>query len=92
VEPNGFRDKSDQLSHQVIGAAMDVYRVLGPGLLESAYEECFCRELYLRRIPFQRQVPLPLEYKGIHLDCAYRMDVVIDGIIIVEIKSVTRVE
>jgi GxxExxY protein len=92
METKALKEKSDRLSHQVIGAAMDVHRVLGPGLLESAYEECFCRELYLRRIPYQRQVPLPLEYKGAHIDCSYRMDVVIDDIVIVEIKAVARVE
>jgi GxxExxY protein len=89
---NGLNEKADWLSNQVIGAAMDVHRILGPGLLESAYEECLCRELYLRNIPFERQVPLPLEYKGINVDCAYRIDILVDGCLILELKSTTRIE
>jgi len=71
---------------------MDVHRILGPGLLESAYEECLCRELVLRNIPFMRQVVLPLEYKGIHIDCAYRIDILVDDCLILEIKATTRIE
>lgn len=87
-----IRQKADRLSNMVIGAAMDVHRILGPGLLESAYEECLCRELVLRGIPFTRQVPLPLEYKGIQVDCAYRMDLLVDDCLILEIKSAARIE
>ena len=89
---NTLNEKADRFSNQVIGAAMDVHRILGPGLLESAYEECLCRELYLREIPFARQVPLPLEYKGVNVDCAYRIDVLVDECLILEIKSTTRIE
>jgi len=89
---NGLNEKADWLSNQVIGAVMDVHRIPGPGLLESAYEECFSRELDLRDIPYTRQVPLPLEYKGVHVDCAYRIDVLVDKCLIVEIKSVSRIE
>lgn len=76
----------------IIGAAIDVHRVLGPGLLESAYEECLSRELTLRQVPFERQRPLPLEYKGLKLDCAYRLDLLVDNAIVVEIKAVDKLE
>ena len=60
------------LTHETIGAAIEVHRLLGPGLLESTYRECLCGELALRGIRFRRECPIPLEYKGIHLDCGYR--------------------
>jgi GxxExxY protein len=72
----------------VIGTAMEVHRTLGPGLLESTYEMCLCRELDIRGIPFDRQVPIPVEYKGVKLDCGYRADIVVDGRILVEIKAI----
>ena len=68
-----------QITEAIIGAAIEVHRELGPGLLESAYEECFCHELHLRGLSFQRQVELPVTYKGIKLDCGYRLDVVIEN-------------
>ena len=77
-----------ELSGEIIGAAVEVHRELGPGLLESVYEECLCRELDLRDMLFERQKPLPLAYKGISLDCGYRLDLVIEDRIIVEIKCV----
>ena len=80
--------KINEITHAVIGAAIEVHRQLGPGLLESAYRECLCRELFLRGIPFEREKPLPLEYKGIHLECGYRMDLLVAGSVVVEIKSV----
>jgi GxxExxY protein len=83
-----FRESTDQ----VIGAAIEVHKALGPGLLESAYEECLCRELALRSIPFERQRPLPVEYKGIRLSCGYRLDLLVSGNVVVEIKSVTSIE
>lgn len=76
------------LSHDVIGAAIEVHKILGPGLLESAYEECLCHELTLRGIGFERQVGLPLVYKEIKLDCGYRADLIIAGRLVVEIKAV----
>jgi GxxExxY protein len=79
------------LTEAVIGAAIEVHRALGPGLLESAYEECLCHELRLRQIPFARQVPLPVEYKTIKLDCGYRLDVVVENAVILEIKCVEHV-
>ena len=78
----------NQLTREIIGAAIEVHSALGPGLLESAYEQCMCRELSLRTIPFQRQVPLPLEYKGVRLDCGYQLDLLVAESIVVELKSV----
>ena len=78
------------LSDVVIGLAIDVHRQLGPGLLESAYEQCLCYELEQNGIPFARQVILPVVYKSVQLDCVYRMDVVVDSQLVVEIKSVDR--
>jgi GxxExxY protein len=81
----------NQITGDVIGAAIEVHRSLGPGLLESAYQECLARELVIRRIPFERQRPLPLEYKGIRLECGYRIDLLISGLVVVEIKSVEAI-
>ena len=78
----------EKLSEAVIGAAIEVHRVLGPGLLESAYQRCMEHELELRGIPFRRQVGLPVTYKSVRLDCGYIMDLVIDGRIVVELKAV----
>jgi GxxExxY protein len=77
----------NDLTHKVIGAAIEVHNALGPGLLESAYEECFCHELSNRNIPFERQKELPIEYKGVTLDCGYRLDVLIPDKLIIELKS-----
>lgn len=77
-----------ELTHQIIGAAIEVHRALGPGLLESAYEECLARELNLRTIPFDRQKPLPLVYKDVKLECGYRVDLLVDGRVVVELKAV----
>ena len=78
----------NQLTHGIIGAAIEVHRTLGPGLLESAYSECLCRELSLREIQFERERALPLEYKGIRLECGYRVDILVAGLVVVEVKSV----
>lgn len=80
--------KVNQITEPIIGAAIEVHRALGPGLLESAYEGCLCRELTLRRIPFERQCPLPVEYKGLRLDCGVRLDLLIADRVVVEIKAV----
>ena len=77
-----------ELTREIIGAAICVHRELGPGLLESAYQVSICHELTLRGIPFRSQVELPVEYKGVRLDCGYRIDVVVDNRVIVELKSV----
>jgi len=81
-------NKTNEITGAIIGAAIEVHRQLGPGLLESAYLECLCRELILRRIPFEREKPLPLEYKGVHLQCGFRLDLLVAGSVVVEIKSV----
>ncbi len=84
--------EQEELSSAVIGAAIEVHRELGPGLLESAYEECLCHELTLRKIPFKRQVPQPVSYKGIQLDCGYRLDVMVADQLVLELKSVAETE
>lgn len=76
------------LSKVIIGAAIQVHRELGPGLLESAYEECLAYELGLEHVPFERQKPIPVLYKGIHLDCGFRADMLVGGLVIVELKAV----
>jgi GxxExxY protein len=78
----------NELTEAIIAAAMEVHRALGPGLLESTYEMCVWRELAIRGIPFERQVPIPEEYKGVKLDCGYRADIVVDGTILLEIKAI----
>ena len=75
---------------KLIGAAIEVHRVLGPGLLETAYEECLCRELAVRGVSFQRQVALPIDYKGTRLSCEYRIDLLVDDSVVVEIKAVDK--
>jgi len=80
-----------ELTDKIIASAIEVHRYLGPGLLESAYEECFCHELYLQEIPFERQKPLPLEYKGIKLDCGYRIDIIVDNKVVIELKCVDKI-
>src|SRR5262245_57987297 len=80
------------MSRQIIGAEIEVHKVLGPGLLESAYEACLCHELASRDVFFQRQVPLPIEYKGTSIDCAYRLDLLVGGKVIVELKSIDKLE
>ena len=77
----------NKLTGEVIGAAIEVHKILGPGLLESIYEECYCRELGLRNISFARQKELPIEYKGIKLDCGYRIDIVVLDRLVVELKA-----
>ena len=82
----------NELSSKIIGAAIEVHRALGPGLLESVYEECLSHELSLRGFSFERQKPQPVQYKGKQLDCGYRLDVVVEKAIIVELKSCERIE
>ncbi|MEK7865104.1 MAG: GxxExxY protein [Planctomycetota bacterium] len=79
------------LTEKIIGAAIEVHRHLGPGLLESAYETCLCHELNLRELKFHRQQAVPLEYKGIQLECGYRIDVVVEEKVVVELKCVDAV-
>ena len=82
--------KFDELSNKVLGCALEVHRELGPGLLESAYEQCLAYELNRAKVPFKLQVGLPVEYKQIKLDCGYRMDLLVDDRLIVELKSVDQ--
>lgn len=89
---NGMKLVSHEITDKVIGAAIEVHRALGPGLLESAYEECLCRELSVQGLAFQRQVPLPVSYKGVKLDCGYRIDLVVAESDLVEIKAVDQLE
>ena len=84
--------QEDKFSKEIIGAAIEVHRHLGPGLLESAYEECMSHELNLRGLSFERQKPLVLTYKGKNLDCGYRLDLVVEGLVILEFKAVDRIE
>lgn len=81
----------DELSKRVIGCALEVHKNLGPGLLESTYEQCLAHELKCAGIPFMLQHPLPVNYNGIKLDCGYRVDLFVDNKIIVELKSVDKV-
>jgi GxxExxY protein len=77
----------NELSNEIIGAAIEVHKTLGSGLLESTYEECLCHELHLRRLSYQRQKELPISYKGLHLANSYRLDLVVNNQIIIELKS-----
>ena len=81
----------DPVTEQIIGAAIEVHRALGPGLLESAYEECLCHELRLRSLSFRRQVDLPVTYKDVRLDCGYRIDLIVQALVLVELKSVEKI-
>ena len=80
----------EELSREIRGAAMEVHKELGPGLLESAYEHCLCHELNLRGLHFQRQLSLPVTYKGVKLDCGYKIDVLVDDKVVLELKSVEQ--
>ena len=81
----------DPLTAKVIGCAIEVHRTLGPGLLESAYEQCLAHELRLAQVPFRIQVPMPVEYKGVTLDCGYRIDLLVHEFLVVVLKAVEQV-
>ncbi|MDP6779919.1 MAG: GxxExxY protein [Candidatus Latescibacteria bacterium] len=81
----------DELSNRVIGCALEVHKALGPGLLESTYEQCLAHESSLKGVQFKLQHPLPVEYKGVRLDCGYRIDLLIEDTLIIELKSVDRI-
>jgi GxxExxY protein len=91
VEPGDTKASVLNLSHDVIGAAIEVHRILGPGLLESVYELALCKELWLRRISVERQVNVPIHYKGRPLECSVQLDLLIQRSIIVEVKSVDSI-
>jgi len=82
--------ENDPLTERIIGSAIEVHRALGPGLLESAYEECLCFELKEVGLSFARQVPLPIVYKSVRLDCGYRLDLIVENRVILELKAVER--
>ncbi len=82
--------EANEITEKIIGAAINVHKHLGPGLLESVYEECLCRELALQEIPFQRQLSLPLEYRGLRLESGYRVDMLVAGEVVVEVKAVDK--
>ena len=88
---NPAKDReTENLAAELVDAALKVHRTLGPGLLETVYEACLCQELYLRKIPFKRQVSVPIIYEGVTLDAGLRLDVVVADRIVVEIKAVER--
>ena len=80
--------KINEVTNGIIGSAIEVHKALGPGLLESAYEECLCKELTLRQSHFEKQRPLLVEYKGLKLDCGYRLDLLVEDKVVVEVKSI----
>lgn len=80
-----------ELTERIIGAAIEVHRALGPGLLESICQACLAHELALRSIAFEKEKPLPIEYKGLKLGCGYRLDFVVDGKVVVELKAVDSI-
>ncbi|HEU5452451.1 MAG TPA: GxxExxY protein [Terriglobales bacterium] len=94
--PNDTYSRRDlicgDVTAKIIGAAIEVHRILGPGLLESAYEECFCHELHERKLTFARQVALPVIYKAVKLDCGYKIDLVVADSVVVELKATERME
>lgn len=81
----------ESLTGQIIAAAIEVHRALGPGLLESAYQACLCHELKLRNLDFVQQIELPISYKGVNLDCGYRIDVMVSNRVVIELKSVQEI-
>jgi len=86
-----MNQERDPLTGQIIEKAIEVHRILGPGLLESVYEECLCYELRIAEMEYQRQLPLPIRYKEVLLDCGYRLDIVVEGSVVVELKAVERI-
>jgi GxxExxY protein len=81
----------ERLTGEIIGGAIEVHREFGPGLLESAYETCLCRELFLRGLRVARQVPMPIEYKGVKLETGYRIDLIVENAVIVELKCIEAI-
>lgn len=83
-----MRVPENELSQRILGAAIEVHRALGPGLLENVYRECLAHELTLRGLRFEREKRLPVRYKGVHLDCGFRLDFVVEGSVVLELKTV----
>jgi len=86
------RERLDAITDKIIGAAVQVHRTLGPGLLESAYRACLAFELSARGLAVAREVPLPLEYRGVRLECGYRVDLLVENSVVVEVKAIERLE
>lgn len=80
--------RGNEVTEKIIGACIEIHRAIGPGLLESAYEECLCFELSKNGLTFERQKPLPVVYKSVRLDCGYRLDLVVENFVVVELKAV----
>lgn len=91
MEEGSLIQGDDPLTREIIGGAIEVHRALGPGLLESIYEECLAHELTERGLRVVRQVPLPVVFKGKRLDCGYRIDLIVNDLVILEIKAIERV-
>lgn len=89
-DTKGTKASALALSHEIIGAAIEVHRVLGPGLLEAVYETALCKELSLRSIAYERQISLPVNYKGERLNCHVKLDLVAERTVIVEVKAVEQ--
>lgn len=81
----------EEMTERILGAAIEVHKILGPGLMESAYEECLCHELNLRGLRFERQMMVPVSYKGVNLDCGYKLDLLIEDTVIPELKCAERI-
>ncbi len=81
----------EKLIEAIIGAAMEVHKEIGAGVLESCYQQCVCHELSTRGIAFEQQVALPIRYKGIQLDCGYRIDILVENLVVVELKAVEKI-
>jgi GxxExxY protein len=92
IEKRVAKKDINNLTSDIIGSAIEVHKAIGPGLLESAYEECLCYELSLRGVYYERQKPLPVVYKGKELDCGYRLDLVVESAVILELKSCEKIE
>ena len=90
-ESDPIAERINAITEKVIGCAIEVHRAIGPGLLESAYEECLCYELSQCGLRFERQVPLPVIYKEVTLDCGYKLDIIVEDLVILEIKAVERI-
>ena len=87
-----MKERLNEITEEVIGAAIAVHRTLGPGLLESAYEACLAYELAERGLAFERQKGLPVTYRGVKVDCGYRIDLLAEGLVVVELKAVDRLD
>ena len=83
--------KANDISKEIIGACIEVHKALGAGLLESAYGMCLERELTVRGMPFEKEHPVNLEYKGVRIDCAYRVDFIVGGLVVLELKAIQEI-